>query len=162
MQAERWHDTTTLILSLLAAIILAYLPLPDALQNVWPHWVFLILANWALMMPQRVGLGMAFCVGVFMDVALGTPLGANALSLVVGIYFVAQFRQQVLMYPLWQQALLITLLVLGIQAILFRVNVSFSRDGLYWSLLGVPITSGLLWPLLNAYFADYKQQLPRY
>ena len=52
-------------LSLLVALVLMILPLPDAVQLYRPNWVALALIYWSMALPKRVGLWFAFFTGVF-------------------------------------------------------------------------------------------------
>src|SRR5690606_11717165 len=65
--------------SVLVAIVLGLLPLPDALQPLRPYWLALVLAYWLIEHPDRAVLGLAFACGLLADLAFGSLLGAQAL-----------------------------------------------------------------------------------
>src|SRR5213596_3530370 len=52
----------------------------------WGHWVAmpdfvaLVLVFWGIRQPRKVGIGVAFCMGLLMDVHDATLLGENALA----------------------------------------------------------------------------------
>ena len=50
--------------SLFVALLLGLLPLPAMLQPLRPYWLALVLAYWLLEDHDRVGLGLAFSVGL--------------------------------------------------------------------------------------------------
>jgi len=65
-------------ISLLMSLVLTILPLP-AWASWWrPQWVFLVLIFWMLTLPYRVGLGVAWIMGLIVDLLLGTTLGLHA------------------------------------------------------------------------------------
>ncbi|HEY0310554.1 MAG TPA: rod shape-determining protein MreD, partial [Luteimonas sp.] len=53
--------------SLVAALVLGLLPLPGWLQPFRPYWLALVLAYWLIEAPERVGLGVAFLMGLVDD-----------------------------------------------------------------------------------------------
>ena len=72
--------------SLVVALILMILPLPDWAQIYRPNWVALVLIYWSMALPGRVGLWFAFFCGIVLDTLLGTLLGQHALALVIIIF----------------------------------------------------------------------------
>ena len=50
--------------SLLLAMVLRIIPLPKEWFVYNPDWVLLFLIYWAMAVPERVGLGYAWCVGL--------------------------------------------------------------------------------------------------
>ena len=67
--------------SLMVALILMILPLPDWAQMYRPNWMALVLIYWSMALPQRVGLWFAFFCGIVLDTSLGTLLGQHTLAL---------------------------------------------------------------------------------
>ena len=57
-----------IVMSVLLAMILMLMPLPDSFRFFRPEWVLLTLMYWAMALPRRVGVGYAWLVGLFMDV----------------------------------------------------------------------------------------------
>ena len=47
-------------LSLLVALVLMILPMPDFVQIYLPNWVALVLIYWGMALPKRVGLWFAW------------------------------------------------------------------------------------------------------
>lgn len=149
-------------LTFLLAIVLEIVPMP--LWAVWarPEWVLLILIYWALMAPDRVGVGIAFLIGLLMDLLMGTLLGEHALAFVLITYFVVRFGALIRLFPLWQQAFLVFFFVFLCQAFKFWVwgstgGLSLAIGWLYW-LPGM--ISAVLWPwvytLLRGYQSRYR------
>ena len=79
--------------SLLVALILMILPLPDWAQLYRPNWLALVLIYWSMALPKRVGLWFAFFSGIVLDTSMGTLLGQHTLALVVIIFLNLNFYQ---------------------------------------------------------------------
>ncbi|GHE39148.1 rod shape-determining protein MreD [Vulcaniibacterium thermophilum] len=135
-------------LSLLAALLLGLLPLPEALQPLRPYWLALVLGYWVIEDPERVGLGAAFAVGLIGDLAFGTLLGEQALRLVVLAFILQRFRARLRFFPLWQQALAIGALLLNDRIVGAAVHLAVGEPRLPWSHWVSPLVGMLLWPLV--------------
>lgn len=142
------HGGSVIFISLLAALLLITLPLPESLRMLRPEWVLLTLIYWAMAVPHRVGVGYAWLLGLFTDVLTGTLLGQHALAYCIVTFLTVKLHQRLRLYPLWQQSLsILTLLALS-QLLLLWVNGMIGRpvhSWLYWlpSLLGA-----VLWPVV--------------
>jgi rod shape-determining protein MreD len=99
------------IATLIVALCLSILPLPDWARDYRPQWVALTLIYWALVMPRRVGVFSAFGTGIVLDVISGSLLGEHALSLSMVAYLAVELHRRILPFPAWQQALSIWLLL---------------------------------------------------
>jgi len=134
--------------SLLAALILGLLPLPVALQPLRPYWLALVLAYWLIEDPDRVGLGVAFSVGLLADLTFGTLFGEQALRLVVMAFILQRFRARLRFFPMSQQALAIGGLLLNdriVAAVIHFVLGQPSPPREFWL---APLLGMLLWPLV--------------
>lgn len=119
---------------------------------VWlrPAWVLMALIYWAMVEPEQINVGVAWLLGIFLDVLEGTLLGEHALALTVVIYVVVRMHTRLRMFPLIQQGISIFLLVLMYQFILFCVQGflgELPNSWLYWSS---SLTSMLLWPWVSS------------
>ena len=81
-----------LIASFFCALLLTFLQLPIWSVWVYPQWLGLMVLIWAWIMPQRVNVGVAWFVGVLLDCLYNTPVGTNALALVLATYLLMQAR----------------------------------------------------------------------
>ena len=79
--ALREHTGGGLILfSFITALLLTIVVLPDWARPARPELVPMLLIYWCLMVPERVGVGTSWLIGLMMDVALGALLGQHALA----------------------------------------------------------------------------------
>lgn len=133
--------------TLFVAFLLNLLPLGQIVGV--PDFVALCLVFWGVHQPRRVGLGIAFCMGLLMDVNNATLLGENALAYTVLSYLAVTIHRRVLWFPLSKQILLILPLLLLAQIIRmcvqFLINSRFSS----WIYLLDSCVAAILWPLLT-------------
>ena len=61
---SRSHSPWVLPASILLALVLGLLPLPQVLQPLRQYWLALVVAYWVLEAPEKAGLGLAFIAGV--------------------------------------------------------------------------------------------------
>lgn len=133
-----------IVLTIIFAMLLMILPLPDSLRFFRPEWVLIALIYWAMAVPRLVGVGYAWVVGLLMDVMMGGAMGVLAFSYTLIIYLVLQFHLQLRQYPLWQQALSIMSLIL--LADILTVLVTPIQVG--WHVWSPAVSSTILWPVV--------------
>ena len=134
--------------SLLLAMVLRIIPLPKEWFIYNPDWVLLFLIYWAMAVPERVGLGYAWCVGLLVDVLTGRMLGQHALAYSVVIFMCVKLHSRWRPYPPYLQAFSVLLLLLVGQLLIFctqNIKAASSVSIIYWlpSLVGA-----LLWPAI--------------
>ncbi|RMG54299.1 MAG: rod shape-determining protein MreD [Gammaproteobacteria bacterium] len=144
--------------SLLVALLLTLLPLPEWAAVMRPLWVPMVLLYWVMALPQRVGLGWAWSMGLLLDVAKGAVLGQHALALVIAAWITLRLHQRIRVAPLYQQAISIALILLLYLLITF-VIAGFLGDAPRSSLYWLPLfTSALLWPWLFILLRDLRRR----
>lgn len=133
--------------SLFVAFLLNLLP--------WGHWVgipdfvALVLIFWSVHQPRKVGIGIAFTMGLLMDVHDATLLGENALSYTLLSYFAIMIHRRVLWFKLGTQALHVFPLLLMMQAVqtLIRLMVTGNFPG--WLYFSESVVTTALWPVVT-------------
>lgn len=128
------------------ALLLTILPLPEWARPLRPQWVSLVLIYWCLALPHRISVGTGFVLGLLLDVLTGTLLGQHALGLSLVAYLAVQLHARIRVFPLWQQALAVLVLLTMEQILSFWVMAitGQSPPGLqYWA---IPLIGALLWP----------------
>ena len=151
------HSWFAIILTLIVALILALLPLPE--WTVWlrPAWVLMVLIYWAMTVPYLVSVGVAWVVGLMMDLIMGSLLGEHALAYTIVIYFVTRMYTRLRMYPMLQQGMSIFCFVLLYLFILYCIQGFIGElpsSHLYWLS---SVTSMLLWPWLFVLMRDFRR-----
>lgn len=139
------HGGIVIIISIMIAMLLTLLPLPEVLRFARPEWVLMTLIYWAMALPHRAGVGFSWVVGLLMDVITGGVLGVLAFAYSLVTYLVMRFYLQLRQYPAWQQALSIMPLVL----IVYIVEVMMSSGATAsWHIWLPAISSMLFWPFI--------------
>lgn len=131
--------------SVVLALLLGLLPLPAALQPLRPYWLALVLAFWVLEDSERVGLGVAFALGLVADLAFGGLLGEQALRLVVMTFILQRFRAQLRFFPLMQQSLAIGGLLLNDRVVATALHLALGEPLLPWAYWWAPLLGMVLW-----------------
>lgn len=139
----RPQHSSVIYLTLLVAVLLMLIPLPDILRYARPEWVVMTLIYWAMALPNRVSIGVAWFSGLLMDIVSGEQLGLQAFSYALAIYLVSRFHLQLRQYPLWQQAFIILSLVFLVH--LISVINAHSVSG--WHFWMPAVSSTLFWPI---------------
>ena len=83
MSLYRHRGGWVIAASFVVALMLTALKLPEWALIWRPAWVALVLIYWCMAVPHRIGVAIAFLLGVFLDVMSGALLGQHALALTV-------------------------------------------------------------------------------
>lgn len=144
--------------SFILALMLTLIPLPEWAAYLRPEWVSLVVIYWCMALPERVGVGIAWIAGLFLDVIHGAVLGQYAMALALVAYFTMSLHQRLRVFPLLQQMFVILLLILFQQLIVIWIKgfIGESPESLrYW----LPsFTSMLLWPWVFVLLRDLRRK----
>lgn len=136
-----------IVASLVAGLALNMLPLG---RVPWmPDLLMVLLAFWGMQQPSRVGMGVAFVLGLCMDVSQSALLGQHALAYSVLLFGVQEVRRRLLWFGAWVQALQMIGLFAAVHAL--QVLGRLLSGGLFpgWGVLYAPLLEALLWPLVG-------------
>jgi rod shape-determining protein MreD len=137
-----------ILLSFVAAYVMAVLPLPQWLLWGRPEWLALTLIYWTIALPHRVGIMTGLLLGVGLDVLEGAVLGQNAFALVVVALLSLTLYQRLRVYGLWQQAGVVFVLI-GINQLICQWVQNLQGVGARSLLFLLPaLSSALLWPVV--------------
>jgi len=137
-----------IVLTLLAALLLTGLPLPQILLPLKPYWVALVVIYWTLETDNRISLGLAFLIGLTLDGMSGSLMGLHALSLVIMVFLVQHFRSRLRFFPPWQQALSVLALLVNDRIVLIWIIVLMGEPLPTWTYWLSPLAGTILWPWL--------------
>ena len=143
--------------SFIAAFVLTIIPLPDWGDALRPEWVALVLIYWCMAIPQRIGVGIAWISGLFLDVIRGGLLGQQALSLCIIAYITLKLYQRIRVAPLWQQAFSILILMILHQLVILWVKGIIGQSPQSWTYWLPSITSMALWPVIFSSLREYRR-----
>jgi rod shape-determining protein MreD len=110
--------------------------------------------------PLRVGVGVAFAMGLLMDVHQGAMLGQHALAYTVLSYFATAIHRRLLWFSVPSQAfqILPLFLVSHVIAVVVRLIAGGSFPGL--SVLFAPLVESLLWPVVSVVLLMPQRRAP--
>lgn len=131
--------------SLIAAMVLNMVPLG---RTPWmPDLLALVLVFWNVHQPRRVGVGLAFVLGLVMDVHQGALLGQHALAYTLLSYFAITVHRRVLWFSLAAQALHVLPLFAAAHAVSLLTRLLAGGMFPGWSIVVAPLAEAALWPL---------------
>ena len=145
--------------SVVLCFLLQLMPLPQALLPYKPYWLALILVYWALETPERVGLGLAFVVGLIGDALTGELLGEQALRLCILCFIILRFRSRLRFFPMWQQSLALFVLLLNDRVVLLMIRACAGEPSPPAAFWLAPVAGMLAWPWLFLLFDDLRARL---
>ena len=146
LPVKPWFVVLTLVVGFLGNL----LPLSGVALALRPDFLALVLLYWCIREPRMISVGIAWCLGLLMDVGDGTVLGQHALAYAVLAYAAEYFRRRVLRFPLWQQAAQVAVLLLLCAGLVLLVRVMGGAPLPRWTYAVGPLTGALLWPVATA------------
>jgi rod shape-determining protein MreD len=135
--------------TLLVALLLSVMPIPLWAQWGRPALVAMVLIYWVIALPERVGIGVAWLVGLIQDIVEGAQLGQNAIALAIITYMALILYQRMRMYTPLQQAGVIFVLIGLNQLLCHWVKTLTGAISPNMLFLLPALVSALLWPLLS-------------
>ena len=158
MMLVKHHGGWVIIASLILAYMLTAMPLPEWSVNWRPAWVAMVLIYWCMALPDRVGIGIGWLLGLLLDVQQGTVLGQNALGLAVIAYITLRSHQRTRIFPLVQQAVLVCCYVLLFQLLVLWIKSMMGLPPQHWTFWMPAFTSMFLWPWLFIVLRDLRRK----
>ena len=146
------------MMTIIGAFMLAIMPLPDWAVEFRPEWVTLVLIYWAMAVPARIGVTVAWFTGLLLDVSYGTLMGQHAIGMVLVIYVIHIQHQRLRVASLMQQAIVIFFLLLIKQLLSLWVDGMLGHAPDSWLYFMPTITSTLLWPWTYLILRDLRRK----
>jgi len=143
--AAGWFVAVTLALGL----ALNLWPFAGVAAVLKPDFLALLILYWCIQAPRFVGVGVAWCLGLLMDVGDATLFGQHALAYAVLAYAAEYFRRRVLRFSLWQQAAQVAGLLALCAGLVVLVRVVGGAPLPRWTYAVPPLSGALLWPLVT-------------
>ena len=152
------HGGAVIFASFLLALMLTVLPLPDDIQQLRPPWATLVLVYWSIALPDRVGVGIAWVVGIMLDVLTGTLLGQHALGLSVAAYIAVELHQRIRLFPRWQQSLTVLIILLVDRLLALWVSGAAGEPPPSFWYWAPAVVGMLLWPWVFIILRDLRRR----
>ncbi len=148
-----------IIVTIVVALILMIVPLPDWAASFRPDWVALTLIYWAMMLPRTWSIGSAWIIGLVLDVAQSTILGQHALALCFIVFVTVRFHLLMRVFPISQLTATVFALLALYQFILFWINCVAGISSPSVSYWGPVITGAIVWPFLSMILNDTRMRV---
>jgi rod shape-determining protein MreD len=163
MSKDRASRKLPVFVTIIVAFMLTMMPLSDTLSPFRPDWVALIVIFWAMSLPRSYSVGVAWVVGLFVDVTQGTMLGQHALALCAVTYITVKFHLLMRVFPLLQLTATIFALLALYQFLLFWINGVAGVHAATVSYWGPVLTGTVIWPIVYTFLTGvrYRVQLGR-
>ena len=159
MSRDRASPVVPVLVTIIVSLMLTIMPLPETAESFRPDWLALTLIYWAMQSPRTWGIGIAWMIGIVLDVAQGTLLGQHALGLCVIIFVTVRIHLLMRVFPLLQLTATVFALLALYQFLLFWVNgvAGVSTDLVnYW---GPVVTGTVVWPFLYMFFSGMRYRV---
>jgi rod shape-determining protein MreD len=148
MMEARLPNGFFILLFLLLAFPLSVFPLPLSLQWWRPEFLALFAIYFALEAPEKFGVILAWCAGLFLDIVEGNILGQSAIALSVIVYIVLLQYQRIRMFSVLQQMALVGMLVAISQLVSYWVQALSDQPAHGMQFLQSALSSALCWPIV--------------
>ena len=107
MNMGRREPRWAVFFTVLIALILQVLPLPDWLSAVRPSFIAVVVIYWGIYSPHAGGIFAPWLAGLALDVFKGDVLGQNALAIALVAYIAMSLHQRLRNQTLIQQSLFV-------------------------------------------------------
>lgn len=146
-------------LSIVVALVLQIMPMPAMADLYRPDWVVLVLSYWALALPNRVNVGVAFFTGLILDILLGTSIGVHSFAMSLTIYVLAANYKRLRNYSVWQQSIIIGIMVALYNLLIFWMQHLLTDIYFLFDYLWPVASSMVIWPWLFWLLRKVRRQL---
>jgi len=134
--------------------------LPLGREPAMPDLLAVALVFWNVHQPRRVGVGMAFVLGLMMDTHQGALLGQHALAYTLLSFAGVSMQRRMLWFGVVEQALQILPVFVAVH--LVSLAVRLLAGGMFpgWSMLLAPVFAALLWPMVTLLLLAPQRRAP--
>jgi rod shape-determining protein MreD len=134
-----------IFLSIVAAYLLAVLPWSGPSMLARPDFVLIVLVFWTVHEPRSIGQGVAFLLGLLMDVSDSMLLGQHALAYVAAVFGAQVLRVRILSFKLPEQTLHVLGLTVSASLVTLALNLLLGADFPGIAYLVSPVVTALAW-----------------
>lgn len=133
--------------TLMVCLALNWLPWADTARWLLPDLVLMTLLYWGLRTPHVAGIGVAFLLGILMDLSQGGLLGVHAMTYSVAIYAMQGIYRRLEGFTAAGRALQVAPILIGVQLLGWLVALLFRQLDIEWLVLAGILLSALVWPV---------------
>ncbi len=136
-----------IILTIVLALLFDLLPWRSTVAV--PELTAVVLAFWCIHQPRRIGIGVAWLLGLVLDVGNGALLGQHAFGYSVLAFLALSVHRRILWFPQWQQALHLLILLLSTQLLTLGIRLAAGAGFPGWTYFASSFVCAALWPVLT-------------
>jgi len=140
------HGGWVIALSLIGAMALTIVPLPQWAEHARPEWCALVLIYWSLALPDRVGIGVGWVTGLLVDVLTDALMGEHALGFAVVAYATMKVHRRTRLAPVWQQAGTVLVLLSMQLLVSLWIRGMTGRTDVGWGYWSPAVVGMICWP----------------
>jgi rod shape-determining protein MreD len=134
-------------LSIVLALAFNLLPWQD-MRGV-PDMLALVLTFWCVHQPRKIGIGIAWLLGLVMDASNGVLFGQHALAYAALAYFAHALHRRILRFTMLQQAAHVLILLLASQVLMLMVRMIAGGTYPGFSFFAGSLIAAALWPIVS-------------
>lgn len=125
-----------------------------------PDLLSIVLVFWCVHQPRKVGIGVAFVLGLIVDVHETSLLGQHALVYTVLGYLAVMIHRRLLWFSVPSQALQVWPLFLASHLLTLAVRALLGGAFPGWSLFLAPVLEAVLWPVFSVVLLAPQRRAP--
>jgi len=148
MNMSRGEPRWAVFFTVLIALIVQVLPLPDWLSAVRPSFIAVVVIYWGIFAPHAGGIFAPWLAGIALDVFKGDVLGQNALAIALVAYIAMSLHQRLRNQTLIQQSLFVFAVLTLNEAVVWAIE-GWSGHAVSspWRWIQ-PMIGAMLWPFV--------------
>jgi len=135
--------------SLLLGYMVSALPWGGRWLLTRPDVLLIVLIFWTVHEPRSIGQGIAFVMGLLMDVGDSMLLGQHAFAYVVATFGAQVLRVRILSFSIPEQTLHVLGLTMAASAVTLLLNLLLGADFPGYAYFISPLVTALLWGPVN-------------
>ncbi|MFM9913188.1 MAG: rod shape-determining protein MreD [Methylophilaceae bacterium] len=134
--------------SLMLGLLLYLLPWAGFGLTLRPDFVLLVLLYWHIRAPHSCNVGVAWMMGIVIDLADGSLFGQHAMAYIVAAFLALAYQRRVTLFSRLQQAGFVFALLIIAQIVLFIVKLFSGNQPSGWTYFLPSVTGIMLWQLV--------------
>jgi rod shape-determining protein MreD len=151
MNFARREPRWAVFFSVLAALVLQVVPLPDWLDwlsNIRPSFIALVIIYWSIYAPHAGGIFAPWLAGLMLDVFTGDVLAQNALAMALIAYLTMTLHQRLRNQTLVQQSLFVFAVLTLNELVVWGIE-GYGGNSVSspWRWVQ-PVVGAMLWPFV--------------
>ncbi len=144
--------------SLMVALLITMLPLG---RVAWlPDLVALVLVFWSVHQPHRIGVGVAFMLGLLVDVHQSAMLGQHALAYTILSFSALVIHRRLVWFSLVSQAFQILPFFVLAHAVELIVRMAAGATFPGYAMALAPLIEATLWPFISMLLLAPQRRAP--